>query len=306
MKTTIALCILWAIAVLVIAPVVHAEIQITAEPLGGTQRTFQQVTTLTYDGAPTGVGIQRIGIDAPIGTTISFTLYYGNNSQVSGSCSYKNTLADPLTGTGYLNSHIVLGAVSSDYTYLGNNHIGRFYVTGYAKNKTGSNTFQPGIVVWGGTAGLNTIGQGSDYVFFPTVTGSDSVINKIVLSSNNAVNVAVYTKEREALVTDTSKTWLDLLNEWIAFGIQIAGTLKDFVVSVFYWLKFFFIDNLTMTIALYLTGTLAFAARQYKGRPDKILRQWFSDQKKLFEFIIGLWQSLVTIVSWFAQIFKLI
>lgn len=306
MRNAFLLCVLWVVAVLVLVPVVHAEIQITAEPLGGHSQTFNQITSLTFDAAPKGEGIQRIGIDAPIGTQISFTVYYGNNSQASGTLAYTNTIVDPLTGTGYVNSHITLGSQVSDYTFFGNNHVGRFYVTGYAKNKTSSTTAIPGIIVWGGSFGLNTVGDGKDYVFYPTTGSSDSVINKIVITSNKEVNVAIYSKARDALVQDTGKSWLDVLNEWIALGIQLANTIKDFVTSVYQWLKFFFVDNLTMTIALYLTGTLAFAARSFKGRPDRILRQWFSDQKKLYEFIIGLWQSLITIISWFAQIFKLI
>ena len=122
------------IILLLIAPA--AAIKITAEPLGVTSTTHEQITVLTYDGSPEGLGIQRVGIDAPIGTTVNFVVTYGSGTTVSGSCIYTNSLVDPITGTGYVKSEISLGGVTSEYEYFSNNHLGRFYVAGYAINDT--------------------------------------------------------------------------------------------------------------------------------------------------------------------------
>jgi hypothetical protein len=287
------------IILLIVAPA--SAIKITAEPLGVTSTTHDQVTQLTYDGSPEGLGIQRIGIDAPIGTTINFVITYGLGTTVSGSCVYTNSFVDPITGTGYVRSQISLGGETSDYEYFSNNHLGRFYVSGYAVNDTPTPNI-PGFVIYGSTFGLSTIQN--DFVFYPVASGSDGVMYKVQITSDKPIKIAIMTNPREQIAEAKSKSLLDQINEWVTFAIQIGGTIKDIGLQTFYWLKFFLWDNLIMTVALYIaiTGAMAFGSTK---DVFKAIKKFFGYQRALFEFILSMWQRLIDIIDRFRNIFRL-
>lgn len=285
------------IAALVLLIVPSAAITVTAEPIGTTLETLTEkgVTVFSYDASPEGNAIQRIGIDAPTGTLVSFTLTYGSGSTASGTLHYYND------GFYRQTSDITLGGESSSYTYVGLQEIGRFYVSGYGRNESEPGVWEKGFLVFGSTAGLSTISN--DFVFLP-VSG-DPVIYKIDVSSNNPVDVAIYYAPRDDVAAATEKSFLDVANEWVQFATGIATTIYGVLTSAFRWIKFFFIDNLGMTISLYIAGSLAIAARRSRGNPITVLRQFFRDQKNLFEFIMSLWERLVNIIAKFRGIFRI-
>jgi hypothetical protein len=270
-------------------------IKITAEPLNVESTTTSKVTGFTYDGTDQGLAIQRIGIDAPSGTHIDFTITYGNGDTVTGSAEYTND------GFYQQNSEIVLGGETSDYHFIGLSEIGRFYVAGYAINDTPTPPIS-GLVMYGSGFGVSAII--SDYVFYPTATDSDGVMYKIVLTSNRPVDVVVMTNPRGEVATAKSKGLLEVINEWVNFAIQIASTLWDIARFMEYWLRFFFWQNLIMTVALYIaiTGAMAFnnSSDIFVG-----IGKFFKMQKNLYDFIIGSWKSLVDLVAQFRSIFRL-
>lgn len=283
------------ILTLVVIPA--SAVVVTAEPIGTTLSTITEkgTTVYSYDGTADGKAIQRIGFDVPTGTQVSYTLTYGDGSTVSGTLHYYND------GFFQQTSDISLGALSSSYTYVGLQEIGRFYVSGYGRNETSPDTWQKGFLIYGSTGGISTISN--DYVFYP-ITG-DPVIYKIDISSTNPIDIALYVAPREDVAEATEKSFLDVLNEWVQIATGMASTIKDIVIAAFKWGKFFFIDNLGMTVALYIAGSLAIAARTSRGNPIKVLRQFFKDQKALFEFILSLWERLVNLVGTFRGIFRI-
>jgi hypothetical protein len=275
-----------------------AKIVITAEPVGGNLETVTVKGVMNYEYDPTAEGraIQRIGIDVPTGTTVDFTLTYGNGNTVSGTLHYFND------GFFQQTSEIDFGPESSSYTYVGLQEMGRFYVSGYAKNETEPGVYSdPGFVVFGSTAGLSFINN--DFVYYQ-VTG-DPVIYKLEIGSNAPVDVAVYTNPRDEVATAASKSFFDIANEWVEYALSIGGTIYDVVTSAFKWIRFFFIDHLAMTVALYIAGSLAFSARACRGNPIRMLRQFFKDQVGLFHFILDLWGKLIEIISSFRSIFRI-
>lgn len=76
-----------------------------------------------------------------------------------------------------------------------------------------------------------------------------------------------------------------------------------FLIDLGYWLKFFFVDNLTMILALFLAVPMAFAAKNSRGNPEKFLRQYFKTLRGFFEFIFQVWrlllESIGTVRGWF-------
>ena len=77
----------------------------------------------------------------------------------------------------------------------------------------------------------------------------------------------------------------------------------SFLIDLGYWLKFFFIDNLTMILALFLAVPMAFAAKNSRGNPEKFMRQYFKTLRGFFEFIFQVWrlllESIGTVRGWF-------
>lgn len=286
---------IFAAIVILVAPA--AAITVTAEPIGTTLQTLTQngITVFSYDASTDGNAIQRMGIDVPTGTTVSYTLTYGSGSTASGTLHYHND------GFFQQSSEITLEGESSSYTYVGLQEIGRFYVSGYGRNETSPGVWQKGFLVFGSTAGVSTISD--DFVFLP-VSG-DPVIYKIDISSDNPVDVAIYYAPRGDVADATEKSFLDVANDWVQFATGIASTIYNVLASAFRWIKFFFVDNLGMTIALYIAGSLAIAARSARGNPIRVLRQFFKDQKNLFEFVISLWERLVNIIATFRGIFRI-
>lgn len=278
------------IFLLLIVPV-SADIKITAEPLNAEEVNYDSTTSLTWDGTSGGLAIQRIGIDAPTGTTVNFTVYYGNGDIVSGWVKYTNN------GFYQQASQIYLGGQVSNYHYVGLQEIGRFYVAGYAVQ---NNTI-PGLVVYGSTAGLSAIQN--DYVFYQTSTSSDGVMYKIVLTSNKNIDVSILTNPRGEVASVKNKGLLEVLNDWVKLAIEFSQLILDFLWVFFTYLKFFFWDNLLMVIALYIALTGAVAVNQSRDI-FAALRKFFGYQRTLYEFIIGLFNSLVDILNKMANTFK--
>lgn len=290
------------LALLILAPLASAKIVITAEPLGVQSTTYKQQLSFTQDLSSQNYALQRVTIDAPIGTDIDYTITYGDGRTVSGEYSY--TDVSTLFGVGTVRSYIALGGNTSQYDYIGSTAMGRVYITGYAHNQTEDGTItSSGLVVFGGTFGLSTIQN--DYVYYPVSEADDGVMYKISLTSNKPVNINVMTNPREDVAKAKNKDWLQLINEWVNLIISIADTVKTLVLSAIYWGKFFFIDNLTMTIAGYIMITGAFAAKAARGNISRFFSQWISNMLALFRFIMDIFKWIVEIISLVRGIFRI-
>jgi len=101
------------------------------------------------------------------------------------------------------------------------------------------------------------------------------------------------------------ETALDFIN----FGIGIAATLLGFVLMIFGIIKFFFIDNLLLTLALYISVTMAYSAVSSVGSKGfdiwKFYKKFFGLQRSLMNFMVELWNYLIQIISSFRGIFRI-
>lgn len=285
------------VTVLVLIIPSATAITVTAEPLGTTlqSHSVNGITQYSFDASPDGKAIQRVGLDVPTGTEVTYIITYGSGSTATGTMHYFNN------GFYQQTSEITLEGESSTYTYVGLQEVGRFYVSGYARNETSPGVWQTGHVIYGSTAGVTALQN--DFVFNP-ITG-DPTIYKIQITATNPINVAVFTAPRADVAAATQKSFLDVMNEWVQFATAMTQTVLGIVTSAVKWLKFFFIDNLGMTIALYITGSLVIAARTSRGNPIKVLRQFLKDQATLYRFMISMWESIVNIISNFRGIFRI-
>jgi hypothetical protein len=79
-----------------------------------------------------------------------------------------------------------------------------------------------------------------------------------------------------------------------------------FLGELWYWLTFFFIDNLALILALFFAVPMAFAAKNSRGNVERFYRQYFKTLRGLFEFILMIWRMLLegigTVIGWFRVI----
>ena len=296
-KHTNAKAILLALLVLVgmiVSPVCALGYEITAEPLGGVIHLVPgRPTNLSVDVSPQGDAIQRITIDIPTGTVLNFTLWYGNSSTVDGWMEYTND--------GFFTQHseVAIGGDIQGYSYWGIQEMGRIDIIGYARNWTSETEYTSGIMVY------DALRISTQYLAYHPVSGLTSIaIYKFEFTSTKPVVVNYYTNTRANVEKAARTTLFEAINEWVQFAIQIASFIMDTAIALFYWLKFFFWDNLGMTVALYISITMAYSANTAKDI-FTFFRKFFNDQKKLFEFILSLWTTLINLIAQFRSIFHL-
>lgn len=281
------------LAGMIVSPVSALGYQITAEPLGGVMHLVPgRVSNLSVDVSPQGWGIQRITIDIPTGTFLNFTLWYGNGSTVDGWMVYSND--------GFFTQHseVAIGGDIQGYSYWGYEEAGRVDIIGYARNYTSDTVYTEGLMVY------DALRISTKYLAYYAVPGSSLIsIYKFEFVSTKPVVVNYYTNTRANVEKAARTTLFEAVNEWVQFAIRIALFVKDTAISLFYWLKFFFWDNLGMTLALYISISMAYSANTSKDI-FKFIGKFFNDQKKLFEFMLSLWTTLVNLIATFRGIFR--
>jgi hypothetical protein len=75
-----------------------------------------------------------------------------------------------------------------------------------------------------------------------------------------------------------------------------SSTLMAIFFGAAWWLKFLFVDHISLTVALYLTGSMAYAMNTCR---DIFIfyRVWFRQQRALFEFIVNMASVTISIVA---------
>jgi len=288
---------------MIVSPVLALGYQITAEPLGGVLTLVPgKVSNLSIDVSQKGDAIQRLTIDIPTNTVLNFTLWYGNGTTVSGWMAYRNS-TDCVDWYPYTNfcqySGVSIGGDDKGYSYRGYQEAGRVNIVGYARNWTSDTGYTTGFMVYDALR-FST----KDMSYYPVSSISDNVIYKFNLTSTKPVAVAYYTNTRENVAKAVATTLLEAINEWVQLAISLAFFVKDTAIALFFWLKFFFWDNLGMTVALYISISMAYAANTSKDI-FRFIGKFFNDQKKLFEFVLSLWTTLVNIIATFRGIFRI-
>jgi hypothetical protein len=297
MKTTSAIVVLLAFLVLagmIVSPV-SARYQISPQPLSGDMITIPDKTTdLTVDVSPDGKAFHKISVDLGTGTTVNFTLWYGSGQTVSGWMKYTND------GFFQQHSEVSIGGDTSIYEYTGVQEIGRIDVVGYARNYSTDTQYTSGFLVYDTVFGLTQFNAMAYYPVGGNV--SDNVIYKFQITSDQPVSVTYYSDTRSSVGSWANTTPGNIISDWIGLAGQYAKSIYDFVASIFWILKFFFIDNLLLIIALWISVSMAYSAISSRDI-FQFYKKFFKLQKALLDFIVGLWNTLVSIVYYMVQIF---
>jgi len=286
---------------MIVSPVSALGYQITAEPLGGVMNLVPgRPTNLSIDVSAKGDAIQRITMDIPTGTVLNFTLWYGNGTTVSGWMAYRNS-TDCDDWYPYTNfcqySGVSIGGDDKGYSYRGIEEAGRIDIIGYARNYTTETEYTSGIMVY------DALRVWTDHMAYYPVSGSSIIaIYKFEYTSTRPVVVNYYTNTRANVEKAARTTLLGAGSEWIALAQKYAGSTVAFIVGLFWILKFFFIDNLLLVIALWISVSMAYSAITSPNIWG-FYKKFFKTQKALLDFILFLWTTFWSILNYLVQIF---
>ena len=179
--------------------------------------------------------------------------------------------------------------------------IGRIDVVGYARNYTTDTEYTMGFLVYDTVFGIT---QGTLMSYYPVADLSNNVIYKFELAATTPVALTYYTDTRASVAEWATTSPFEIVNDWVMFASSIATLVYDLVTGLLSWLKFFFVDNLLMTVSLYLALTMAYSFGRAKNM-EQGLRKFFKFQRTFFEFVISLWNYFIQIISSFRGIFRI-
>jgi hypothetical protein len=195
-------------------------------------------------------------------------------------------------------STIIFNGVSKSYSYGDVQPLFDFDIAGYGVDNDNEAT---GFLVYDGGFG----GYDNDLaVFFPVSDIGTNLIYRVDASGPQTFSLYINHGLAEDVAGVVKTGIVETVNDWIQLAIGIAFLVKDLVWGLLEWVKFFFIDNLLMTVSLYLAISMAYSAGTSKNIFE-FLGKFFNDQRKLFEFILGLWKTLIEIISSFRGIFRI-
>lgn len=301
-KATSTTAILLAFLVLlgiIVSPVFAAEYTLTGyqefNVFDVQKDMFDNVRNITFDQSNNDKAITLIHFKAPMDHTVDFTIWYGAGNSASGSAATAwNTSLLPLHTT---TSTIIFDGVTKEYSYLDTNPEFDYFLSGYAKSSDNAT----GIIVYNAGYG----GFDNDLAVFKVVPNiAGNLIYRVDLSSDVEFDVDITYGTTADVASSVSKNILDIAWDWMNFAIDIGATVLGLAQSTFYWLKFIFVDNILITVALYFSVSMAYSAISSRNI-FQFYRRFFKDQKAFFEFILGLWKTLIDIISSFRGIFRL-
>jgi len=256
---------------------------------------FNDVYNVSYDASGDGNAIMLVHFKVPMGHTADFQIYYyGGILAGSASTVWNVSIIPPTTTT----STIALEGVSKQYSYIDTNPEYDYFLSGYAENITSS---EQGIIVY--NAGYGSF-DNDLAIFYPTGNLASNLIYRFDVTCDEPFDVDITYGKTEAVAAAADKNWLEIAYEWMAFAGSLASALYTFVLELFRWLKFFFIDNIGLVIALYLSLSMAYAAGKARDIFD-FFRKFIDFQKKFWNFLIELWRVMIEIISTFRAIFRM-
>lgn len=230
-------------------------------------------------GAPEGKAIWSIDTKIPLGTTATFTITQSNNATTSGSISYQSTSFTTNEAT------LILDGNSKTITY----NVVPF---------TAAPLF---VDIWNAdnsTKGTRLLKMGYGqidgyYNDFSTAEIEKYGITQFSLSANSQIEIdyelVTATEANARLTAGDEQTWIDAIQEYLPM-------LWGIFTGLMYWLKFLFVDNLVVTIVLYLTGTMAYAANTSRNI-FLFYKTWFRQQTAMFNFIAHGFATTVSIIT---------
>lgn len=257
---------------------------------------YTQVTSVSFDKGTEDKAITSIHFNVPQDHTVTYTLYYGAANSVTGTAANAWNLS--LLPLQITTSTIVFNGETKSYSYLDTNPEYDYYLSGYARSTVGNET---GLIVY--NAGYGSF-DNNLAIFMPVSNLAGNLIYRVDLSSDVRFDADISYGSAADVAASVNKNIIEVAGDWINFAISIAYLIYNVVTTLLYWLKFFFFDNLGMTVALYLSISMAYSASTSKDI-FRFFGKFFNDQRKFFEFILGMWRFLVELVGTFRGIFRI-
>jgi hypothetical protein len=258
---------------------------------------YTSTSNLTFDKSAEDKAITLIHFKVPQDHTVLFTIYYGTGTSASGyATNYGNITVWPLKTT---TSEINFDGETKTYSYFDTNPSWDYYLSGYARNNTDNQT---GLIVYNAGYG----GFDNDLAVFKPVSNlAVNLIYRVDLSSDVPFDADISYGTKSDVAASVSKSILDIAWDWINFGIAISGMVFAFVLMMLGIIKFFFIDNLLLVVALWISVTMAYSAIS-SSNIFGFYKKFFRYQKALFNFVTqDVWNVLVQIISAFRDIFRI-
>lgn len=235
-----------------------------------------QTVTVT---APQGQAIKYLTIGSNGGTAATVTFTLNDGSTVP--CSYTYSSTYPAVGSITVNGE----TASTSYYTMGKFYT-RFFQTKEMLNGS-SNTMR------GAYGQIN----GAWYNYVEGTTAASPIISATITSTTDVE----YTADYWSIESGTE----NVSGGWVQYILSLVWMFIGFVKELVFWLKFFFVDNLLLVLALYIgiTGAVAF---NKKKNIFGALKEFFGYQRKLLEFIVLLWNILIQIAANIRGLFKFV
>ena len=231
--------------------------------------------TVSYQ-APDNKAVWGLDFDIQQGTSGTILLTLEDGSTVSGTYSYEGFV--PLT------ADVSFGGDTSTYSYYialpvplsisiwngDNSTYGREIKLGYGQNRG----------IWNDVL-VTSISQSPTVGYTITSTDTITVTNELIDRTTAS--------QRLAAGNPYDGSALDVFFEQF-------NTLTSIFFTAAWWLKFLFVDNLMLTVSLYVSGTMAYAILSTRNI-FVFYKVWFRQQKEFFEFMVNMASAVVSIVA---------
>jgi hypothetical protein len=255
-----------------------------------------------FSNAGTDRAISLVSFEMPKGTELTFTISHGNQS-TSGYAKYTGTI-----GWGTTEIGIGSGSDSREFVDLGTDDwslLQKIDVVGYANQQDDNGTvIDQGYCIYDASANVGgAVALHLGYIAYQPVSPIQP-IDSISFTATKPVKVTIKTGNRAEIAKVTSDTGGNVGLQWINFAISIAGMLLSLVLGMFAWLKFLFVDNLILIIALYISVSMAYSAMT-SSNIFQFYKKFFRFQRSMFQFMVELWNYLIQIISAFRGIFRI-
>lgn len=214
---------------------------------------------------PEGKAIYYLWLDIPMDSSGTFSVTLGNNDILSGSWSYS-----PSWYGAAKDLSVTFDGITESDTYV------------FPRNTR--------ITIGMGAGDRKNITLNADSISIDTVGGAP-IIGYIVSSEQtigidyNLMDYTVAGKYVNTVDTD----FLERLRGWLeSFWYIFAGGI--------FWADFLFVKNGLTIICLYLVMTAAVAYNQSRDI-FHAHKKWISQQRAIFEFIIGVFKTILDIAA---------
>lgn len=237
------------------------------------------VSAYGYDyTAPSGYCVWAINFDIPDDSTGTITMTQANGQTVTATWDR----------SGLPVSHIASNIGSDSETF-------DLYplVTAYGSIWNGENTTKARQL----KMGTGLVHGGWSRVIQTEI--DPAVITSYHITSTKPISATQDLMTTTSAVKALSKTAPD--TDLIALLRALIPMAVTVFMSLLWWLKFLFVDNLVLVICLYLTGSMAYTILTSRTI-FKFYERWFKQQKAMFEFVSNGFNTTIQIITQIAAI----